>query len=499
MSQLYPLTQILIIPLAATPVVYLYARKMGRSAGYVAAIPLAYTLLLLLTLLPEAAKGVKHLESYTWAPSIGLTFGLLADGLSIWMMITINLLALLMSIYSVRYIDHRVKELFGGESPSTAYASYYALYLLYEVGMMGTVMSTNLIQFYLFYELMLVPSWLLINNYGYGDRERVGLLYFLWTHVGAVILLVGILSTYWITGSFEFSALSLIAAKPQAPFIVAAFLIGFLTKMAVFGLHLWLPDTYTQAPTSITALLSPAMSGIAPYAIVRFIVVPMYPVYQRFQPILVAWALITLIYGGLMSLAQDDVKRYLAYSSMSQMGYILLGVASMSTLGTSGAIFHYVSHGFGKCILFAVAGALLYRIGTLSISRMGGLADRMPVTATLTLLGIFTIAGVPPTSGFMSKWMIFAGVFDGPLSTSLMGISAATVILLMTVITIAYGLWIVKRIFFGPLAEGLEMVEDPPASMEAPLIILAVIAILVGLYPRIVSDCLFSALSALHV
>jgi len=497
---MYLLTQILIVPLLFSPVAYLMGRRLERNTGWIAFIPLAYTLLLALLVAAEVWEGQPHLELYRWAPEAGLTFGLLADGLSVWMLLTINILCLFVSLYSIPYMEHRFHEWeheTGEHIGPQAYGTYYALYLLYAVGMMGTVLATNLIEFYLFYELMLVPSWALINNYGYGERERIGMMYFLWTHVGAVILLAGILTSYWITGSFEISALSGVVGSPLASWIAIAILIGFFTKMAVFGLHIWLPYAHAEAPTPISALLSPAMIGIGAYAAIRLVAVPMYPVFRGFATLFSLWALVTMVYGGLMALAQDDIKRFLAYSSISQMGYLFLGLASAAAYGLSGVVFHYVSHGFGKCILFCVAGILISRVGTRSIKELGGLADRMPLTATLTLLGFFAIAGVPPTMGFMSKFMIFSGVFSGALEGSAEQVIVAVVAIIMTVLTVGYALWTMRRIFFGPLPERLKEVEEAPPLMLIPLIVFAVVALVIGIYPRLVTDYLLPYFSSL--
>jgi len=493
MTMAYSLAQVLLVPLIFTPIAYLVGKSTGKNTGWVAFIPLAYTLLLLGGIAVEIQGGGGYSETYSWAPAAGLTFGLKADGLSIWMLLTINILCLMISLYSIPYMEHRFHEWereTGEHVGRGAYASYYALYLLYAVGMMGTVMATNLIQFYLFYELMLVPSWALINNYGYGERERIGMMYFLWTHVGAVILLAGILSSYWITGSFEIAALSGVVGSPIAGWIAIAILIGFFTKMAVFGIHIWLPYAHGEAPTPISALLSPAMIGIGAYAATRIVVVPMYPVFRQFSFIFSVWAVVTMTYGGLMALAQDDIKRFLAYSSISQMGYIFLGLASAASYGVTGAIFHYVSHGFGKCILFSVAGILIARTGTRSIKQLGGLADRMPLTATLAILGFFAIGGVPPTIGFMSKFMIFSGVFTSALTNSMDKLIVALAAIIMTVLTVGYSLWTVRRIFFGPLPDHLKEVKEAPPLMIAPLLVFAILSIVIGIYPKLVTDYL---------
>jgi NADH-quinone oxidoreductase subunit M len=478
------------IPLLMVPIILLL-KNQGKNLGWLAAAPLAASTLLYVQSALEIRGNHAILEVYNWAQSAGLTMGFLVDGLSIWVLLTVALLGLFVAIYSIPYLEHRLHEMEheGEEVGAGAYAQYYALYVLYVAGMLGCVLSTNLIQFYFFYELMLVPSWLLINNYGYGDRERIGMIYFIWTHVGAVLMLAGILACYSVTGSFEIRDLVNVVGAPNASWIAFAILIGFFTKMASFGIHMWLPPAHSQSPTPISALLSPAMIGLGAYAAIRIVVIPMFPVFQKFSSVFTLWALATMIWGGLMAFSQDDIKRFLAYSSISQMGYIFLGLASAAAYGEVGAIFHYVSHGFGKCILFCVAGILIHQTGTRSIKEMGGLADRMPWTALVTLIGFFTIGGVPPTVGFWSKFMVFVGVFDAALYTNDQ-LFVAIAGIIMTILTIAYGTWTVRRVFFGPLPEHLKDVQEAPMLMLLPVVVFAVLSIVIGLYPGLVTEYL---------
>jgi NADH-quinone oxidoreductase subunit M len=290
--------------------------------------------------------------------------------------------------------------------------------------------------------------------------------------------------------------MGMVAGSPIAGWIAIAILIGFFTKMAVFGIHIWLPYAHGEAPTPISALLSPAMIGIGAYAATRLVAIPLHSVFETFSLAFSIWALLTMVYGGLMALAQDDIKRFLAYSSVSQMGYIFLGLASAATYGVSGAIFHYITHGFGKCILFGVAGILMSQVETRSIKEMGGLADRMPITAVLTLLGFFAIGGVPPTIGFMSKFMIFSGVFNSALTNSPSQVIIAVVAIVMTVLTVGYSLWTVRRIFFGPLPERLKDVKEASPVMTVPLLVFAIIAIVVGVYPKLVTDYLLPLIAS---
>jgi len=480
----------LLLPLLFVPIVLLL-KNQGKNLGYLTAIPLILSVLLLISAALDLRTMPFVKELYNWAEAAGLNMGLLADGLSIWVLLTIGVLSVFVAIYSVPYIEHRIHEMQheGEEIGEGAYAQYYGLYLLYIIGMLGCVYSTNLIEFYFFYELMLVPSWLLINNFGYGDREHIGMIYFIWTHVGAVIMLAGILASYTVTGSFEISDLVNVVGASNAGWIAIAILIGFFTKMASFGIHMWLPPAHSQSPTPISALLSPAMIGIGAYAAIRIVVIPMFPVFKTFTGVFSVWALITMVYGGLMAFTQDDLKRFLAYSSISQMGYIFLGLASAASLGEVGAIFHYVSHGFGKCILFLVAGILLHQTGTRSIKELGGLADRMPITATITLIGFFTIGGVPPTIGYWSKFMIFTGVFNGAIVGNEEFIVAVAGII-MTVLTISYGTWTVRRIFFGPLPDHLKNVKEAPSLMLIPIALLALLSLIVGVWPSLVTEYL---------
>lgn len=482
----------LAIPLLAVAVTYFAGKAMGKNVGWIVAASLVVSLALLGTIALDIKDGGVYREVHQWAPQVGLAFTLLADGLSIWVLLTINILCLAITVYSMPYMEHRFHEWeheTHEKKGNDAYASYFALYLLYTVGMLGTVMSTNLIQFYVFYELMLIPSWLLINNYGYGDREKIGMIYFMWTTIGAVILLAGILAAYAITGSFEISSLTQLIGVSNAGWIAMAMLFAFFTKMAVFGLHTWLPFAHAEAPTPISALLSPAMIGIGAYAALRLVIIPMTPVFQTFSWVFTLWALVTMVYGGLMALTQDDIKRFLAYSSISQMGYIFLGLASVTPNGEVGAMFHYVSHGFGKAILFLVAGVLISQTATRSIKKMGGLADRMPWTAVMALIGFLTIGGVPPTMGFMSKFFIFAGVFNNQLATPEL-VWAGIVGIIMTILTIGYAFWTIRRVFYGPLPEHLKQVKEAPMMMLIPIVVFAVLVIVLGIWPTLITDYL---------
>lgn len=477
----YILLQIVLLPILAAPFVYLLGRRIGAKVGWVSFIVLLYTLLL--TLLVGISPGIS--ESYPWPP-IGY-FGLSADGLSIPFFFTIIVLSMVIAIYSIPYMEHRI-----GQNKGEL-GLYFALYLLYAAGMVGTVLATNLIQFYLFFELMLIPSYFLIAEWGYGEREKISFMYFMWTHVGAVSLLIGILSVGYLAGSFDLAAIAG-SAIPEGLriWLVVAMCLGLFVKMAIFGLHVWLPHAHAEAPTPISALLSPAMIGIGGYAVVRLVLTILPSTFKEITLLLGIWALITMVYGGAMAIAQDDIKRLLAYSSISQMGYLLFGITSYYYLGITGSMFHYVSHGTCKGILFMTAGAIILQAhGLRSISKMGGLARRMPITAICALIGFLGILGAPPLNGFQSEWMIFAGAFSGAIYSGMSEkMLVAVLAMFSTVLTAGYALWTVRRIFFGPLPKELEKVKEAPFTVTMPMLVLAFLTVLLGIYPEFVAGYL---------
>jgi proton-translocating NADH-quinone oxidoreductase chain M len=477
-----------------------------------------------------------YVEQYAWG-QFG-NFGLRLDGLSLPFALIIYILCTVIALYSRPYMVHKVKEDLPGhgnggevgaaagvggvghgssndpsvhgthalpseniESSSQAtvldtqqyvnnqVALYFALYLTFSMGMLGTVLATNLIQFYVFFELMLVPSFFLIAFYGYGARRRIALMFFFWTHVGAVVLLLGLLAMGFFAGGFDFDTIRANASNIPAqwlPLIVFALVMGLGVKLAAFLLHIWLPYAHAEAPTPVSALLSPAMIGIGAYGLLRLWMELLTGTgsYEQYSLYIGMWGLATMIYGGAMALMQDDIKRVLAYSSISQMGYILFGLGSESILGITGGTMMYITHGLGKAILFMMAGSIILQTGTRSMSKLGGLAGKMPYTAVIAMIGALTIIGIPPTSGFMAEWILFNGVLQtataemDPLRTTMFALGILT-----TVLSSAYILWMYKRIFFGKIPEHLAHVRDPNWYITATMGVLAALTLIIGVYP----------------
>ncbi|HZW84754.1 MAG TPA: complex I subunit 5 family protein, partial [Nitrososphaerales archaeon] len=432
----YLLLQSVVVPLVAAAVCYLAAGKLGRNVGWIAFIALVLADLLLIVF-PGGQLwygGTSVSESYQWASSSGLTFGLLADGLSLPVAVLIDVVLAGTAVYSMPYMATRIKALYGADKPAR-FGLYYLNFLLVGSGLIGIVLSTNLIELYLFLELVLIPTFVIISLFGYVDKERVGVIYIIWNQLGAFLFLAGIALVYAATGSFDISSMSGAQSSSLAYWIVGLILIGWLVKMAIFGLHMWLPITEAEPPTSFAPTMA-VVSGIGSYVIVRLLFYGMPNIFQAFSLPLMAWAVVTMIYGGAVTLAQNDVKYLFAWSTMSQNAYSVLGLASMSLLGATGSVFYFSSHILGKFIMFSIAGILLTQTGLRDIKKMGGLAAKMPFTAALFILGALILSAVPPTSGFQAEWIMFAGIFSrGTVSSSYMLV--ALLGLIATLFTVA--------------------------------------------------------------
>ncbi len=477
----------IVVPLVAVPILYSLSRILKEKTGYVASVLSLIPLAVILLAGAEGASSPQgaYTESYTWSP-IGI-FGLRVDNLSLPILFIIALLTSLIALFSVPYMGRRI-----GDEPGR-YGLYYSLFSLMSLGMLGTVLSSNLIQFYIFFEIMLVPAFFLIAEWGYGERDKISITFFIWTHVGALVLLVGILVTGYLAGSTDMdSVVTNLATNPSLIpttvrlAVVGTMCFGFFVKIAQFGLHPWLPSAYAEAPAPISALLASVFTGIGGYAIVR-IVMTIYPVaFQSLSAVFAGWAIITMIYGSALALVQDDVKRLLAYSSMSQMGYILFGLATFTSFGISGSMFQYVSNATAKGILFVVVGAIMLQAnGERSMSKLGGLAGKMPLTATAAFIGSLALMGFPSTNGFFSEFFLFQGGFiraTNPLSDYRLTIAILGVV--ATALTAGYSLLALRKIFFGPGNGNTASVKEAPWTITVPLVILSIVTITLGIYPE---------------
>jgi NADH-quinone oxidoreductase subunit M len=527
MADSFYLMVAIFLPLLTSPVAYVLGRRKGIQlvTWFSFGVLAISTAFLLVPVLSIDKENPFYEESFSWS-QFG-NFGLRLDGLSLPFAFIIYILCTALALYSKPYMFHKIQEdadkEFGGgghdhdhdrdhgkrtansessniESSSqmttlvqkesyvrTQTGLYFALYLTFSMGMLGTILATNLIEFYVFFELMLVPAFFMVAFYGYGARRRIALMFFFWTHVGAVILLLGLLSMGFFAGGFDYVTVKENVDKIPLEWmslIIFSLVIGLGVKLAAFGLHIWLPYAHAEAPTPISALLSPAMIGIGAYGLLRLWMDLLTGDYTQYSIYINMWGLVTMIYGGAMALMQDDIKRVLAYSSISQMGYILFGLGSESVLGISGATLLYVSHGLGKALLFMMAGSIILQTGTRSMSQLGGLAGKMPYTAVLAMIGGLTIIGIPPTSGFMAEWITFNGALQsGVENAETIRIIIFALGLVATLLTAGYILWMYKRIFFGKIPERLIHVKDSNRYITATMAFLAAMTLIVGVYP----------------
>jgi len=475
------LVMILAAPFTASLLLFLLHERGARVAGWIAGAAAALSLVSVFALLPALQRGDVPAISFRWIPAAHINLSLHLDWLTLPFLMTEAGVTLLAVVYTWGY--HR---------PDGRTSVFYALLLLFAIGMSGTTLADDMFLFYIFWELMLVASCALIAVWGEGERQgAVALKYFIFTHLGSLMVLVGLLVLYDATGSDSFSALraGVVLAPGLATTVTVLFIVGFCVKMAIFPLHLWLPDAHAVAPMPVTIMLAAAMLSMGTYGILRFPLSIFSPaqVAPFAVPMMIA-GVVSEIYGALMALAERDIKRIIAYSSVSQMGYILFGLGTLTYDGIVGATLHVIFHAIVKALLFMTVGLVVRATGRRRITELGGLGRSMPLVAICTSVGALAIAGTPPLCIFDSEWMIFAGGFHTPhLALSILA-------LLGSLLTVAYALWFVGRIFLGAQPEGMG-VQRPPWTMVVPTVLLTVLALFEGLFPAPVFDWVDHALS----
>jgi len=461
-----------VLPLAGAAYLALGKRCQFICNGALAFVLAAVSAVTAVVLLFQYGSGGLLAGWLDWVPDLNLGFSLQFDALSLLTLAVITVLTALGVLYAISY--------FRGCGRDTG--SFYAWMLLFMVGMTGVALSADMIQFYVFWEFMLIPSTALIAMWGEREnRTAVALKYFVFTHVGAVFLLVGILWLYGATGTTDlFAVRELVLGLDQGVLLTMAvlFIVGFAVKLAIFPLHTWLPDAYATAPLPVAIVMAGAMMSAGIYGMMRFVftLFPAAVVSQLVLPLMIV-ALVTLFYGAGMAMVQTEMRRILAYSSMSQMGYVLFGAATVAGLGVAGSVMHIMNHGLAKALLFMAIGAVVHRTGKETVTEVGGLARRMPWTALACAVGALSLCGAPPLGGFHSEWMIFAGGFaSGYTWLSLLAIVGG-------VLTAGYALWLVARVFFGNLSEELSGVREAGCGIALPMLLVAVLILVVGVYP----------------
>jgi NADH-quinone oxidoreductase subunit M len=413
----------------------------------------------------------QFVERAEWIPSIGATYFLGVDGFSVLLTLLTTLMGLIAILSSWTAITERVKE-------------FYVFMLVLQTGMIGAFVSLDFLLFFLFWEVMLVPMYFLIGIWGGGRRLYSAIKFFLYTLVGSVVMLLGILALYFynqsVTGvpSFDitqFQQLSVPFAIQKWVFL--AFFLGFAVKVPMFPFHTWLPDAHTDAPTAGSVILAAVLLKMGTYGFIRFSL-PILPDASRyFVPMMIVLSIIGIIYGALVALAQTDWKRLVAYSSVSHMAMIMLGMFALTPLGITGSIVQQLNHGISTGALFLIVGIVYERRHTREISEYGGLSKVMPVFAAVFLIMTMSSIGLPTLNGFIGEVLILQGVYV--VNKIWAAVAAAGIVL-----GAAYMLWLYQRTMFGKVDNPANAsLKDLTGRELATFIPLIALAVWIGLYP----------------
>ena len=390
------------------------------------------------------------------------------DGFSLFMLVAIALVGLAASLFSIDYMEH-----YGAKG------NYYALYLVMIAGMNGLVLSTDLFSVYIFLEVAAVASYALVA-YGLGrDELEAAFKYLMLSVVASAFVVAAIAVIFGMTGSLDFAAVAAALKELNAGAVVgvaaAFFIMGFGLKAALVPFHAWLPDAHPSAPAPISAVLSGLLikvSGV--YAMTR-IFLGVFGLTPALSGVLMLLGAVSMVVAALLALGQKDMKRMLAYSSISQVGYVVLGIGIGTPLGIAGGLFHLFNHALAKGLLFLTSGSVQQATGTRDMDDMGGLAKRMPVTAATNLVGALSIAGVPPLNGFWSKLLIIVALVQAGHPVF------AVVAVLASVLTLWYYLLMQRKAFFGQLNEKWAAVREAPFWMTAATVLLALLCVGIGI------------------
>jgi NAD(P)H-quinone oxidoreductase subunit 4 len=412
--------------------------------------------------------GLQFQENWPWLADLGLSYDLGLDGLSL-PLVVLNGLLMGVAVYSS---DLKV------ERPRL----YFSLVLLLNVGVLGAFLAQNLLLFFLFYELELIPLYLLISIWGGARRGYAGMKFLLYTAVSGILIFVGFLGIAWLTGSF--SVTTALQETPQLSLatqliLLGTLLLGFGIKIPIVPLHTWLPDAHVEASTPVSVILAGVLLKLGTYGLLRFCVGMFPEAWAVLAPYLATWAVVTVLYGALTAIAQTDMKKMVAYSSVAHMGYILLAAAAGTPLSNLAAVMQMVSHGLISGLLFLLVGVVQKKTGTRDIQVLRGLLTPergLPMIGSLMIMGVMASAGIPGMIGFISEFMVFRGSFAVfPIQTLLCMIG--------TGLTAVYFLLLVNRSFFGRLPA--EFANLPPVLWRErlPGALLASLIVVLGLQP----------------
>jgi NADH-quinone oxidoreductase subunit M len=484
------LTTIIFLPVAGAIIIALVPGLSARLIRYIAAvftfIPLTISLGLFCAFDRSAgmAGAVQFEEMALWIAPINAHYHVGVDGLSLPLLLLTALLGFLVVLISWK-VDLRVRE-------------YFAWLLLLETSILGVFCSLDLLLFFIFWEIEVIPMYFLISIWGAGRKEYSAIKYVIYTLFGSALMLAGILCIYFSTDSLNMIELSqnglamVQAVMPIAPMFFLL-LAGFAVKLPVFPLHTWLPDAHTDAPTAVSVVLAGTLIKMGGYGMIRICLAIFPDAAQQYAPLLLALAVINIVYGAAVTLRQTDLKRLIAYSSISHMGFVLLGIFALGKLSLVGASLQMFSHGIITGLLFAVTGLVMHNAGERNISKLGGLAKQIPTIAGIYAIGGIAAMGVPGTSGFIAEVSVFLGAFA---SNAVDGLHIYTIISMLGILlAAAYILWLLQRVFFGPVLKKYDGIKDADKLEFFYCAVFIVAIILIGVYPMVLTDVINSGIA----
>jgi NADH-quinone oxidoreductase subunit M len=466
MSGRHVLTALIVLPLVGAVVVALIPREAVRLQKLVAlgftTAAFALSIFMLRGFAPSPEMQFE--VSRAWIPAYGISYHLGVDGLSVWLVILTTFLTPIALLGSWSSIHDRVR-------------GFNVFMLLLEAGMVGVFVALDLFLFYIFWEAMLIPMYFLIGIWGHERRIYAAIKFFLYTFAGSALMLVAFIVLYRSAGVHSFD-LSLLVRQPVGPelqmWLFAAFALAFAIKVPMFPFHTWLPDAHVEAPTAGSVILAGVLLKMGTYGFLR-LALPLFPVAAaRFAPAIAILAVVGIIYGGLVSLVQPNLKKLVAYSSVAHLGFVMLGVAAMTTTGIVGAVYQMLNHGISTGALFLLVGMLYDRRHTFLIDEFGGLKTVMPWFSAVFLLVCLSSIAVPGFNGFVGEFLILLGAWRAPF---IPGRALVAVASIGVILAAAYILWMVQRVLYGevtrPANAGLRDLSAREALVLTPLVVLA--------------------------
>ena len=477
------LTTIIFLPLLGAVIVAFVLGNRSRAIKWTAAlftfIPLVLSIILFVSFdrSPAAAGLIQFEEKLLWIAPLNAHYHLGVDGLSLPLVVLTAFLGFLTVLISWK-IDLRLRE-------------YFAWLLLLETSILGVFLSLDLLLFFVFWEIEVIPMYFLITIWGSGRKEYSAIKYVVYTLFGSAFMLAGILSLYFTTGSLsmvDITQTGLVPLRAAIPVVAIFFLllIGFAVKLPVFPLHTWLPDAHTDAPTAVSVMLAGVLIKMGGYGMIRLCVTIFPRVAQHYALPLIILAIIGVLYGAAVTMRQTDFKRLIAYSSISHMGYVLLGIFALGQVSLVGASLQMFSHGLVTGLLFAMVGVVMHNTHERDLRKLGGLARQVPIIAVVFSVAGLASLGLPTTSGFAAEFLVFVGSFS---STVVPGIQVYTILgVLGVVLTAGYILWMLQRVFYGPVLEQYNGTADADILERVYMFAFVAVIMLVGIYPAILTD-----------